>query len=98
MMKNLKTVLLLITMVPVVAMAQGVNHRKIETHRRVVPAVHHRVIVKREAAQLRARQAAIRERQRRERLQRLEIAKRHRIELARKSHLKHVIVHPKHKH
>jgi len=71
-MKNLKTLLLLVLMVPAVAMAQvprhgGVNHRQGDQHRRIEQGVHHGSLTKREATRLRKREAAIRVRERRDR-------------------------------
>lgn len=66
-MKNLKIVLALAALLPVIASAQGVNRRESNQHHRIVHGVRTGALTTREAARLRAREAAIRAREARDR-------------------------------
>ncbi len=66
-MKNLKVLVLgLIALVPLAATAQ-IDHRQHEQNKRIAQGIRHGSLTRAEAARLRAREAAIRARERRDR-------------------------------
>ncbi len=97
-MRNLKTLLFVVAMLPVFAAAQGVDHRQHEQHKRIVQGIHHGSLTKKEAAAIRAREAIIRAREHRDRLAHrghLTIAERRRLEHSQRK-VSHEIYRQKH--
>ena len=97
-MKNLKPLIALVALLPVIACAQGVNHREAVQHRRIVHDIRNGSLTAREAARIRAREAAIRAREARyRRLHHGHLTAWERARLERSLHrTSHVIRHQSH--
>ena len=97
-MNLFRSLLAVATLVPIVAGAQSVDHRQAEQHRRIVRGIRSGALTHREVAGLRAREAAIRARERRDRSfhhGHLTTAERARVERSQ-NRVSHKIAHQKH--
>ena len=66
-MNILKTLIAVAALLPVVASAQGINHRQAEQRKRIEQGVHNGSLTRREAKGIRLRESAIRAQERRDR-------------------------------